>query len=246
MKYLNQLWFVLLITPLAYAEALTIYANEEYRPIIYKNAQGQASGVAYELLLRHEQQTGTKVTWEMGSWRRAYELALKGRGGIVGLSKTKERSAIFDYSDPFFEVAISIVVKKGREFPLHSVNDLKGKLVGVTNGASYGPDFNSALAQKIFTADFNYSSSAQFKKLLHDRVDCLVLATGRQGLLLALNADPELQAYREQFVLLEPPLAYDPLYLGFHKSMKMKGFLLEFNKTIKAAKNSGLLLKAKN
>jgi polar amino acid transport system substrate-binding protein len=248
MRYLSQFWLVLLTIVLSFsrAEPITIYANEDYRPIIYKNTQGQASGVAYELLVRHEQLTGNKVLLEMGSWRRSYELALKGRGGIIGLSKTKERLALFDYSDPFFDVEIGVVVKKGSEFPFRSVNDLKGKLVGVTNGASYGEEVDFALAQKVFTADFNYSSAVRFKKLLHERIDCVVIGGGRQGLLLALNSDPELLAHREQFVLLEPPLAYDPLYLGFHKSMNMKGFLAAFNKTIKAAKNNGLLSKPKD
>ncbi len=243
MRYLNQFWFVLLIfdIPIAGAESITIYANEDYRPIIYKNTQGQASGIAYELLMRHEKLSGNKIALEMSSWRRAYELALRGHGGIIGLSKTKQRLALFDYSDSFFSVEVSVVVKKGGEFPLRSVNDLKGKLVGVTNGASYGDEFNLALAHHVFAADFNYSSTIRLKKLLHDRIDCIVIGGGRQGLLLALNTDPELLAHREQFILLEPPLTYDPLYLGFHKSMKMKGFLSEFNKTIKTAKSSGLL-----
>ncbi|MEJ2795893.1 ABC transporter substrate-binding protein [Iodobacter sp. LRB] len=246
MKYSIPFLCMALIASVCAAVELTIFANEEYRPVSYKDQHGMASGVASEIIKRHELRTGDKIKLEMSSWRRAYELALKGQGGIIGLSKTKERLSLFDYSEPVYDVIVTVVVKKGKEFPFRSVNDLKGKLVGMTNGASYGAEFNAALEAHLFSADFNYLSAARFKKLLHGRVDCVVFGGGQQGLLQALNSDPELLANQDQFVILEHPLIYDPVYLGFHKSMNMKPFLNAFNKTIKEAKNTGILPKTKN
>ncbi|AZN35629.1 substrate-binding periplasmic protein [Iodobacter ciconiae] len=243
MKYIVLFIYLIFMVANCHSAELTIFANEEYRPITYKDQHGLASGVASDLLKYHEQRTGNKIKLEMSTWRRAYGLALKGQGGIIGLSKTAERLSIFDYSESFYDALVVVVVKKGSEFPFYSVNDLKGKRVGITNGVSYGKEFDIALGKELFIADFNYSFTGMFKKLLYGRIDCIVMAGGRRELLQILNVNPELLANQNQFVILAKPLAHDPVYLGFHKSLGMKQFLTQFNKTIKEAKSSGTLSK---
>jgi ABC-type amino acid transport substrate-binding protein len=133
------------------------------------------------------------------------------------------------------------VVKKGKEFPFSSVADLKGKLISVTNAASYGEAFDNALAAKLFQVDVNYAFDVRLKKLLYDRVDCAVVNDAENGLDMLLKKYPDLFNKRDQFVYLSKPLVRDPIYLAFHKSMKMQAFLVEFNRAIKDAKQKGVI-----
>lgn len=244
-KRLLGLLLLLMVSAVSGGE-VTIFANDDYRPVSYKNERGESVGVAQDLLKYHEQLSKESLKVEMSSWRRAYELALKGQGGIIGLSKTPERLAIFDYSEPFMENMIGVVVIKNKAFPFYSVADLKGKMVGITNGASYGAELDRAIAQQLFRVDYNYSTTIRLKKVLHQRVDCALLGGGSEALALALKSDPELFANRDRFMFLSSAIAVDPLYLGFHKSMKMTKFLQNFNQTIKKARSKGLLKNTKH
>ncbi|MFC7419261.1 substrate-binding periplasmic protein [Iodobacter arcticus] len=224
-----------------YADEVTVFASDDYQPITFRNEQGKEEGIAYALIKHYEQLSGNKVYLDMASWKRSYSLAEKGKGGIIGLSKTKARLEIFDYSEPFYESIVGLVVKKGREFPFNSVADLKGKLISVTNAASYGEEFDHARLAGLFYVDVNYASDVRLKKLLYDRVDCAVVNNGDQGLEVILKKDPDLLNKRDQFVYLPKPLVRDPLYLAFHKSMKMQGWLTAFNRAIKDAKLKGVI-----
>jgi polar amino acid transport system substrate-binding protein len=223
------------------ADEVVIFASDDYRPVTFRNEQGKEDGIASALIKHYQQLSGNKVVLEMVSWKRAYLLAEKGKGGIVGLSKTKARLDIFDYSEPFYDSIVGIVVKKGKEFPFNSVADLKGKLISVTNAASYGDEFDDALAAKLFQVDVNYAADIRLKKLLYDRVDCAVVNNGEHGLDDIIKKDPELLSKRNQFVYLSKPLVRDSLHLAFHKSMKMQVFLAEFNRAIKDAKIKGVI-----
>jgi polar amino acid transport system substrate-binding protein len=224
-----------------WAEEVLIFASDDYRPVTFRNEQGQEDGIGTTLIKHYEHLSGNKVIVDMASWKRSYLMAEKGRGGIIGLSKTKARLEIFDYSEPFYESIVGLVVKKGKEFPFNSVADLKGKLISVTNAASYGEEFDHALAAKLFQVDVNYASDVRLKKLLYDRVDCAIVNNAENSLDSMLKKDPDLFSKRDQFVYLSKPLVRDPIHLAFHKSMKMQAFLVEFNRAIKDAKQKGVI-----
>ncbi|WP_293933624.1 ABC transporter substrate-binding protein [Iodobacter sp.] len=241
MRVMLGFFLFLCLCPALWADEMIIFASDDYRPITFRNEQGREDGIGYTLIKHYEQLSGNKVIVDMASWKRSYLLAEKGKGGIVGLSKTKARLEVFDFSEPFYESIVGLVVKKGKEFPFHSVADLKGKLISVTNAASYGEEFDNALVAKLFQVDVNYASDVRLKKLLYDRVDCAVVNNAEHSLDAMLKKDPELLNKRDQFVYLSKPLVRDPVHLAFHKSMKMQAFLVEFNHAIKDAKQKGLI-----
>jgi polar amino acid transport system substrate-binding protein len=223
------------------AEEVLIFASDDYRPVTFRNEQGRADGIGTALIKHYEHLSGNKVIVDMASWKRAYLMAEKGKGGIIGLSKTKARLEMFDFSEPFYESIVGLVVKKGKEFPFESVADLKGKLISVTSAASYGEAFDNALAAKLFKVDVNYASDVRLKKLLYDRVDCAVVNNAERSLDSLLKKDPDLYNKRDQFVYLSKPLVRDPIHLAFRKSMKMQVFLVGFNRAIKDAKIKGVI-----
>ncbi|AZN35641.1 substrate-binding periplasmic protein [Iodobacter ciconiae] len=227
---------VLLLSGFVSAAEPLIYGDDSYFPVMYKDKNGQSAGVLYKLLQHHSKLTGSKLALEHTSWRRAYEFALQGHGGVIGLSKTSARLSQFDYSDAIFDDNINIVVKKGKEFPYARIEDLKGKSVGVHLGASYGEVFDKAVAAKLFSIDTSSIPAVRFKKLLYGRVDCVLVGSGKIGFDSIVDADPGLKSNKAQFVILKQPVVRDTMYLGFAKSMSMGKYLQSFNQSIADAK----------
>ena len=220
----------------AHSSEVVIYSGDNYAPIIYLDQQHQPQGVLAQAIQNYQQFSGKKIKFEVTAWHRAYQYALNGKGGVIGLSKTTPRLALFDYSDVIYENSVNLVVRRGKEFNYRTLSDLKDKVIGVDLGASYGNEVDTAIQQKLFKVDISTSNTARLKKLLHGRSDAAVVTNGQVGLDAILQADPELLAHKNEFVTLPVPLVRDALHLGFAKSMQMSGFLSEFNQSLKANK----------
>ncbi|MGL4996531.1 MAG: substrate-binding periplasmic protein [Deefgea sp.] len=235
-QWICGFWLCCLLGLPSYANEIVIYADEDYPPIMYRDTQGQARGVMVDAVRHFEKLSHQKVKVEPTSWRRAYEYALRGKGGLIGFSKTKERLATFDYSDVIFEDNIYLAVRRGKEFDFKTLSDLKNKLIGMHLGASYGEIIDNAIKEGVFQADLSTTDAIRMRKLLRGRLDAAVVSHGQIGLDAILKTDPELLANKSEFVILATPLVRDPLHLGFAKSMKMTTFLHEFNQSLKANK----------
>lgn len=114
-------------------------------------------------------------TVKLYPWKRAYINALSGEGAVIGLSKNSERLKLFDYSDPLFYGDLMVVVKKGKESPFQTIPDLKGKVIGVDRGSSYGDAFDQAVADRTLEI-YEYSKPANaLKMLLAGRIDAILI-----------------------------------------------------------------------
>lgn len=235
-RWVRVLWLSLLCCLPSYAAEIVIFADGEHPPIVYKDAYGQPRGVLVDAIRHFEQLSNRKIKLETTSWRRAYEYGIKGKGGLIGLSKTTERLVLFDYSDVIFEDNIYLAVRRGKEFDFKTLNDLKGKLIGMHLGASYGDQVDNAVKAGLFNADLSTSDVIRMRKLLRGRLDAATVTHGQIGLDAIFKSDAELLANKNEFVILANPLVHDPLYLGFVKSMQMTPFLQEFNQSLKANK----------
>lgn len=236
LRWTNFFWLCYLLALPSYAAEVVIFGDEDYPPIMYQDSQSQARGVMVDAIRNFEKFSGQKVNITPTSWRRAYEYSARGKGGIIGLSKTKERLAIFDYSDVIFEDNVYLAVRRGKEFEFKTLDDLKNKLIGVHLGASYGDQVDQAVKAGLIKVDLSTSDVNRIRKLLRGRLDAAVVTHGQIGLDAILKNDPELFASKDEFVILATPLVRDPLYLGFAKSMKMTPFINKFNQSLKANK----------
>lgn len=97
--------------------------------------------------------TGDQYELKLSPWRRAYELALRGEGGLMGASLTDVRAKVFDFSKAVYDDDIQIVTLKGKTFAFSKLTDLKGKTVDGVNGASYGEEVDKAIAAGLFTLE---------------------------------------------------------------------------------------------
>ncbi|WML42817.1 transporter substrate-binding domain-containing protein [Neobacillus sp. PS3-40] len=92
---------------------------------------------------------------------------------IAGMSITDERKKIVDFSDPYFDAGLIVVVKNDNT-TIKSADDLKGKTVAVkkgTSGAKFAEDNAVKLGYKV--VQFN-DSPAMFQEVSNGNADALL------------------------------------------------------------------------
>lgn len=224
---------------IAWGCQITIYAHSEKYP---KAAliNDVPSGILIDIMESIGKKMGCKFIFKMAPWQRTYQRALGADGGIVGLSYNKERTEIFDYSDAMFYDVLLLIVKKGNEFEYNSIEDLRGKSLVASRGASYGDEWEHAVREKTFTLiEDNASIPNRLLFLLAERADVALVGPGLMGLNYAISQRKDLIDNRNQLSVIKKPFKVNPNYLGFSKKMKMTGFLKKFNAYLKEGYESG-------
>lgn len=243
-----KLYFALLLALLlpaqsSMAEEIRLTGNEARAPKIFNDQNGVAQGILVEIMRYVQHETGVNFTYKLYPWARAYKSAVNGEAGIIGLSLSKERQAIFDYAnEPLFYDELVLVVRAGREFPFSAIRDLKGKSIGVCRGCSYGEAYEQAVRDKVFEPVQGDSPTMQLAMLLVDRLDAVLIPVGRAGLEEALRgkgAGVDLYKQRDKFVILPKPFARDPNYLAFAKTMGKRNLLVRVDQVLKKGRESG-------
>ena len=224
------------------AETLVVMGDHAYAPVIYSQ-NGKAAGLLPAILARASALTGDHYDLRLSPWKRAYELAARGEGGVVGVSFNQERAKSFDFSRPLYDDDIQIVTLKGKTFPYAKLEDLKGKTIGGVNGASYGDDVDKAIANGLFVVDRDVGQAGRLRKLLAGRLDAAFIGNGLAGFDGIVSSEEELRKNRAQFVVLPTPLTRDPLHLAFPKSLNKREALNRFDAALEKLKQSGELKK---
>ena len=224
----------------ATADTLVVFGDDAYAPVVYKN-EAKVAGVLPAILARASEITKDTYDVRLFPWKRAYELAARGEGGVVGVSYTAERATVFDFSRAIYEDNIQIVTLKGKEFPFARLDDLKGKVVGGVNGASYGQQVDAAIGAGLFKVDRDVSQSGRLRKLLTGRLDAAFIGNGVAGFNSVIAAAPDLMKNEARFAILPTPLTKDPLHLAFPKSMNKREATRRFDAAIEQLHKSGEL-----
>ncbi|MFC4410902.1 transporter substrate-binding domain-containing protein [Chungangia koreensis] len=92
---------------------------------------------------------------------------------IAGMSITDERKKVVDFSDPYFDAGITLVVNKDND-DIESVEDLEGKTVAVKNGttgAKFAMDNADKYGYEIVQFD---DSPAMFQEVSNGNADALL------------------------------------------------------------------------
>jgi ABC-type amino acid transport substrate-binding protein len=233
--FLSMLPLLLLLAGPAHAEKFMVYGTHDGFPKYFEQ-DGEAKGIVVDIskLCLDEMQVPYQI--KLMPWARAYTMAERGGGGVIGLSMSDERLLLFDFSESIFTERIVLVVKQGREFPFQGIADLKDKLLGVTIGTSYGTAFDEAVANGTMTiAGFNDTRSG-LGMLLRERIDAILIGSSVDIQKLA-SGHPDLQ--RGAFATLPVPFKTDSKYMGIAKSLKMGWFLEQFNQCLRRGHASG-------
>jgi glutamine transport system substrate-binding protein len=92
---------------------------------------------------------------------------------IAGMSITEERKKVVDFSDPYFDAGLTLVIDE-KTTDIKAIEDLKGKTVAVKNGttgAKFATDNESKYGYKVVQFD---DSPAMFQEVQNGNADALI------------------------------------------------------------------------
>ncbi|MYM24194.1 transporter substrate-binding domain-containing protein [Duganella sp. FT135W] len=129
-----------------------------------------------KLLDAIERELGVVFELRMYPWARAERYAIDGAGLILGLPKNADRLHALHYSDVAAYNKLWIVTRSDATFRFNSIEDLRGKSIGMVRGYNYGEEVERARAAKIFRTDEDIASrSTRLTRLMLKRVDAVLL-----------------------------------------------------------------------
>lgn len=116
---------------------------------------------------------GINVEWGFFPWKRAYHITKDGREWDASALwwKSKKLEEDFLISDEVIRSSLVFFFRKKDAFEWHSWEDIKGKIIGVTEGYDYGDEFKKAVSIHHIKLDFAPSDKLSYLKLLSNRVD---------------------------------------------------------------------------
>ncbi|PCK18862.1 glutamine ABC transporter substrate-binding protein [Bacillus pumilus] len=144
-----------------------------YPPFEFEKG-GQYEGIDVDLINAIAKDQGFKVKLEAMDFSGIIPAMQAGQldVGMGGMSITDERKKKVDFSDPYFDAGLTVVVKK--DSSIKSIDDLKGKKLAVKNGTT-GAKFASDNADKYGyeVVQFNDSPS-MFQEVSNGNADALI------------------------------------------------------------------------
>ena len=179
-----------LIVNSAWAERVVTMASDPWPPFVEGNLGESAhSGIAtvihQEIFSRIED---VEVSIPLIPWKRVLREVEQGSyDGIPMLLKTPEREAYLAYSEPFMvgrNLLWSVADAQGQAFEWDSIDDLRGKRIGIVMDYSYGEQFDTLFREGTLDSVQARNADNLFKLLANGRVE-LVLASEAVGFLYA-------------------------------------------------------------
>jgi polar amino acid transport system substrate-binding protein len=214
------------------ADTVSVVVDSGNPPFMYAK-DSKAAGLYPTLLGKIFQRADIQAEFKAYPWKRVLSLGEKGKAGIGGIYKNNERLKIYDYSEPIFSEKLVLYINKEKAFSYNSVEDLKGKKIGVVLGWSYGKEFDEARKNNLFTVEEIPEDLTNFKKLAAGRIDCLI------AIELAGQTIIKDENMQNVIVPAETPIAVNDTYLVFSKAAKKKDILDKFNGALAQMKGDG-------
>lgn len=164
-------------------------------------------------------------------WKRTMDAIRFGEAdGLFSANHTPERSVYLRYpEEPLFESSWIIWTRAGSS--IMTMEDLKGKTVGVVLGYSYTPEFWE-FVQTHCDVEAVHSDTINFKKLNQGRLDATVAEYG--------NGKAMVRALDGGHILAVPRIRIkkDGLYMVFNRARTSAEFVQRFSEELRAFKQT--------
>lgn len=197
-------------------------------PIMYADPAGMARGIYPAIVARAFERMNTPLEVRAWPFKRVIGALKTGQVGVGGLIFTREREKIADYSRPY----ITEVIRAYARPSAGRAADLKGLIVGVRRGWSYGSDFDAARARGDFLAmEFGLDQQG-FEMLALGRIDRMLSTEWTAAVLMR---DPRLSSLRAS----ESVVMNFDIHLAFSKGMHKTALLRAFDQAVEEMRRSG-------
>ena len=152
----------------------TVGIDTTYPPFEFEE-NGEYTGIDIDLITAIAENQGFEIEFSPMDFGGIIPAMQAGQldVAIAGMSITDERKKVVDFSDPYFDAGLSLVVQEGNT-DIESADDLKGKKVAVkkgTTGAAYATENMEKLGIEV--VQFNDSPS-MFQEVANGNADVLI------------------------------------------------------------------------
>lgn len=136
---------------------INVVMDDNYPPFSFRDAKGDLQGITIDQWKEFERVTGIKVNITGMEWNKAFFSMKSGEFDVIDtISYNKDRTKIFDYSNPYATIDVPIFFQKNLS-GIYNVDSLKGFVVGTKksdnsinvlrqNGVNNIVEYNSAEA----------------------------------------------------------------------------------------------------
>ncbi|WP_028393868.1 transporter substrate-binding domain-containing protein [Bacillus cihuensis] len=146
-----------------------------YPPFEYEDKNGEYTGIDIDLIKAIAEDQNFKIDFKPMDFGGIIPAMQAGQldVAIAGMSITDDRKKIVDFTDPYFQAGLTLVVKQG-ETGITSIEDLAGKKVAAKKGTT-GAKFATEKAEEIGfeLVQFN-DSPAMFQDVANGNSDVLI------------------------------------------------------------------------
>lgn len=221
----------------AWAEEAVNITTGEWVP--YSSKELKHNGVVCRVTTEAFAMEGIKVKWSFYPWKRAYEVAKRGKNfdGSIFWYYNEDRAKHFVYSSQIATQSNVFFHLKDYKFNWSAVDDLKDIPIGLTLGYSYGEEFDAANKSGILKTQEVAQDEINFKKLFGGRIKLFPMQMDIGYDLLHRKFTPEQiesLTYHPKF------LNNDPVYLIITKKNQRAEHLVKlFDQGLKKLKESG-------
>ena len=213
------------------AEPVTMLANTSPP---YADSRLPEKGLALELVAVIMERAGYEADISIESWPRAMEGVRIGLYDALATAwYSEERSEDFIFSEPYLDSRL--ILLKLRETPgvYRSLEDLRGRRLGVRTDYAYGIDFGAIPGLKLVEENHMIQS---LMNLLNGRVDLVV---GDQRT-IALQLDEYLLQQRHKFQVVPIDLPGRSRHVAASRAVSGSDKMIEsFNRALAEARKDG-------
>jgi polar amino acid transport system substrate-binding protein len=182
---------------------------------------------------------GYRVEYFFYPWARNVLLLQKGQlDGVMPYLCNPERQAFSLCSDSMVNSQLAIFHRQDQPFDWHTLKDLEAHSIAVTNGYSYGLEFDRGRAAGRFKLRSDSREDAGMRWLLAGQVDLHLQDLSVANTLLKRSFTPEQQ---RQLVAHPRPVSREPLGLLLTKNARGEQLRQVFNAGLQALRESGEL-----
>lgn len=158
---------------IAFAKKLTVATDTNFPPFEFKDDTGKHTGFDIELWDAIAKEIGVEYNLQPMDFNGIIPGLQTGQldVGIAGMTIKPERAEVVDFSDPYYNAGLLILVKADNK-DIQSVEDLKGKIVSTklgTTSADFAKEKAGAKEVKLFP-----NNDAMFMELMSGGADAVI------------------------------------------------------------------------
>jgi len=217
---------------------MNVGGADEWFPVSYINIKNQnPEGIAYDFAKIVGEKLGVLTEIDaITPWKRMLHYLKQGDIDMAAaLYWTRERSELYQYTDPYLINEARIFVKAGREFIFKKFEDLIGRTGGIPTGGSFGESFDRFAKEYELNLIGVGSKDQLAKMLMQERTDYFIQDYLDGMMYLKKN---ELQ---NKISVLPNPVSITNVYFAISRQSPCLQYVFQINEIIKESKQNGVL-----